>query len=467
MYKKWNQRRNNRKSAMSIQTCLTRFGTILVMASSNFRTMSAASAKLFPTGSAKEFRNPSAAYPWCRTARIDPSGMVSVSGLGCANDQPDRTVEGRFFDLTQSTEWMEYIEQKENRMQDEGGAGAYDALRCDVIVSPVKGEADSRLRVWGEDFHLMRLQQSYKSLVKANKEYSNKFPETKKATLDEALERSHSILRALLAEAQLSASTTDERGKDNIIIQLFRVTLLWSPPSEASNGTDENIVVRGHACCSCKPIEIQLNPKSIVASVAVHSGHGDADATTIDANLPTRHANPQGKIAAWCRLRKKMENPETYKPDGVSEVLMVRNRKDDDGETRLEVLEGLSSNFFVVYKDGALRTATEGVLNGYVRHLVLECASKCGLKFDPRPIFLHETSQWKEVFITSSSRLIYPISSIVIPEEAATATSFREIWKDEVLNDDGGACQDSDTQTQRWQQLQNEILKTGGYDVSV
>jgi hypothetical protein len=33
-------------------------------------------------------------------------------------------------------------------------------------------------------------------------------------------------------------------------------------------------------------------------------------------------SDPQYKVASWTRLRKKMESPETYKPTGVSEVLL-------------------------------------------------------------------------------------------------------------------------------------------------
>jgi hypothetical protein len=133
----------------------------------------------------------------------------------------------------------------------------------------------------------------------------------------------------------------------------------------------------------------------------------------VDASLPTRVSDPQYKVASWTRLRKKMESPETYMPPGVSEVLMVRPSP-INGD--LEVLEGLSSNLFVVYKDGTIRTAQDGVLYGYVRHLVLECAETCCLRLDPQPIVLHDATAglWQEAFITSSSRLIYPISKILI-----------------------------------------------------
>ena len=95
-------------------------------------------------------------------------------------------------------------------------------------------------------------------------------------------------------------------------------------------------------------------------------------------------------------------------PPGVSEVLLTRRPipdrcrddggkgvdgdvhggeipyDDDDVERRerdrvfrnTKILEGLTSNFFVIYRDGTVRTARRGVLGGYVRHLVLGCADR-------------------------------------------------------------------------------------------
>lgn len=206
----------------------------------------------------------------------------------------------------------------------------------------------------------------------------------------------------------------------------------------------------------------------------------------IDSSLPTRHQNPQGKVASWCRLRKSMEDPATFKPPGTSEVLMVRRRWDDEhGRQRLEVLEGLSSNFFVVDRHGSLRTATDGVLHGYVRRLVMESAEKCGVTFDPRPIYLDDVDEWAEAFITSSSRLIYPISRILLPEhdsddenigiakvgatDPPSNTLFVQYWCDPSLCDGGGDVSnghDDDREgihCPKWQQILNEVLQVGGY----
>lgn len=159
-----------------------------------------------------------------------------------------------------------------------------------------------------------------------------------------------------------------------------------------------------------------------------------------------------------------MEQPDTYKPPGVSEVLMVRPIKgnsNNGGSSNLEVLEGLSSNFFVIYKDQTLRTAQEGVLDGYVRHLILDqsLCECCGVRLDPtRPILLKDARKglWKEAFITSSSRLIYPISKILVRSE--NGTEFEEFWSDPLLTSSSPEHSQS-----TWRKLLDEILKKGGY----
>jgi branched-subunit amino acid aminotransferase/4-amino-4-deoxychorismate lyase len=125
----------------------------------------------------------------------------------------------------------------------------------------------------------------------------------------------------------------------------------------------------------------------------------------------------------------------------------------------------MTSNFFAIYVDGTIRTAPDGVLLGYVRHLVLECAPACGLKIDDRPINLEDgkNGQWAETFITSSSRLIYPIEKILIPEydhdsyhcsEFGGGLHWKVFWEAQKVGSD---------HEYKWYQLLNEILRRGGY----
>ena len=404
-----------------------------------------------------------AAFAWCSTVSITADGDIRTEAIsGCGTDcAPVRPIRDRLFDLTKSTDWMEFLEDQEGRLHDQGGAGAYDSMRCDILLPP----GITQPRVWGEKHHLERLVKSYKSLVHAKNEIktgrgmSAAIDKVDRIVFDKALEESRLAIHRLVSDAESSVLCAYPKLNQDTVINLIRLTLLWSPPQSEHSS---KIVVRGHACSSCKPLKIHTSPDPIVCTIAAHGQKNGV--AKVDKSLPTRFSNPENKIASWCRIRKEMETSDTYKPPGVSEVLMVRPRKDEHGEERLELLEGLSSNVFVLYKDGALRTATDGVLNGFVRHLVLESAKESGLFFDPRPIFLHQSDEWEEAFITSSSRLIYPISKILIPndEDASPATketAFTEIWRDEYLTEIT-----KEAKTPKWQVLLNKIYQKGGYE---
>lgn len=451
-------------------------------------------------------------HPWCCTAHLDP--ITKRPQFQTVTSTNNADTDG--LDLTTSPDWMEWIEVTEGRSGDEGGAGAYDTLRCDLVVKNKDPEGCVlKSVIWGEDYHLDRLQNSFQSLPRDN----DNLPET---AITMATQESKVLLQALLQQAQSSqqllATNTNTNSKipneestndeAQTWIQLIKLTLLWSLPKTDTTGSNNNsnnmnIVVRGHACSSTRPIPIFRSVPPIVVTLAAlgqHSNHNN-DLTTmkddkdknvnVDASLPTRFQNPQSKVASWCKQRKKMDNPETYKPPGVSEVLMLRptttttTTKSQDDFSSLQLLEGLSSNVFVIYKDGTLRTAEEGVLFGYVRHLVLQASEKCGLKVDTtQPIVLQDAleGKWSEVFITSSSRLIWPISRILLPTENAHCLQqqlpssdalgssssheheecdiegFTEFWKDPVLT--GPGVQFS---TPQWQALLEEILHTAGY----
>jgi Amino-transferase class IV len=447
---------------------------------------------------------------------------------------------------------MEFLERTEHRENDEGGAGAYDTMRCDIGVVLHQYDDDdhhnssnhqtnqqptrhaTRVVVWGQDFHLERLKNSYLSLVRTMKAKQQLQQAAAAASdivvipdesdLNQAIQQSKAIIDALLQEAVAvvglppvldpfhDSSGINKKSHDDGTIVLVRVTLLWSYPTRRVTMDDHQhgqnqqghhppqtsnnaILVRGHATSSFQPMNVHQPHDPIVVSVVVpatatppllaeenatddspffltleHQDHNNSNL------LPNRFqsSNPHDKVASWCRLRKQLEVP-TYKPPEAAEVLMVRPQlvmqvdKNHHQQSRvvLEILEGLSSNVFVIYKDGSLRTATEGVLFGYVRHLVIESAHKVGLTFDPRPIYLHESKQWQECFITSSSRLIWPIAKVMRPvEEDGThknnqdggSQHFVEHWKSEEANSN------NQLHPPKWQELLKEILKAGGYD---
>ncbi|GAX14234.1 hypothetical protein FisN_1Hh426 [Fistulifera solaris] len=366
---------------------------------------------------------------WCVTAAWDE---VSNRVISQNVDYPIQTINEKVLDLTTSPDWMEYLEISEHRSEESGGAGAYDSFRCDLILQST-GQKQS-WRIWGQDFHLNRIQESYQSIAK----------DVNVGSLMDARHKSELIIQELLSKASTSPTLLqlENNSSGNAMFQLIRMTLLWSN----ANG---EITVRGHSCCSGSALSLDEPVQPIVVSVAAKQHGKQID---MDSAMPSRVNDPRHKVASWTRLRKQLERPETYKPPGTSEVLMLRPSTDH----RLEVLEGLSSNFFVVYKDGTLRTASDGVLLGYARHLVLECAESCGLRFiSSKSIFLQDAEQglWQEAFITSSSRLIYPISKVIIHTD--NEMEFEDYWTYE-----------SNGEKAKWQQLLDEILKRRNAEIT-
>jgi branched-subunit amino acid aminotransferase/4-amino-4-deoxychorismate lyase len=402
----------------------------------------------------------SVTFHWCCIASIGGGGsaphdqhQVQVSKLAGydsktnIDDTAIRLVQDHRMDLTESAGWMEYLERTENRIQDAGGAGAYDTFRCDLLL----GNTDNRWNRWGQDFHLERLKKSFLALTEEEGE------DNWNMAVKKAEQQSQLIIDRLLNEAaqsELLQRRSCNTESNDLQIQIVRLTLLWSP-IHITSAKKFDILVRGHACCSARSVVLHRNVKPIVASIAAQA-HEHGKYTSVDSNLPTRTDHPNIKIASWTRLRKEMEKPNTYKPPGVSEVLMVRQNGSE-----LELLEGLSSNLFVIYKDGTIRTAHVGVLFGYVRHLVLDCASACGLIVDNKPILLSDATKglWEEVFITSSSRLIYPVERILIPT-TDDENKFEEVWKDATLTTDDSFKL---SRTAKWRELLDEIMYRNGY----
>jgi branched-chain amino acid aminotransferase len=89
--------------------------------------------------------------------------------------------------------------------------------------------------------------------------------------------------------------------------------------------------------------------------------------------------------------------------DRINEVLMVG----PDGT----ILEGLSSNFFGI-RDGLLLTASEGVLPGITRSLILQEADAAGVPVRLQAILASQATSLDEAFISSSSRGLLPLVEI-------------------------------------------------------
>ena len=388
------------------------------------------------------------------TAKIN-SNQVEVEAYSSVGGDDEQ-------DLSISRNWMENVEIN----SDLGHPGAYDVIRCDLIKK--KGSKTS-FQIWGADFHLDRLERSYEVLLNHIMKGDEEFEKDIKGSsilVDEnyvniARSESVSIMEALLNNMVDQRNETDffmngtenNLNENNTVCEILKVTLLWTPSFVGSSALTQHIVVRGHCSSTGQVIEPHTLPKPITVTLALP----DLLTEVISKDeIPDRHICPNAKISSWSSKRRPLEQKETFMPDGVGEVLLLQETKDTRA---FHVLEGLTSNFFVIYKDGTIRTANDGILFGYVRHLVLKVAEEHGFNIHiTHPILLEEACKWEECFITSSSRLIYPIEKILIPDYAHDdvndpGLTWKTFWKERHGDNN-----------KKWKKIYNSILKAGGYD---
>ncbi|KAL3942059.1 MAG: hypothetical protein SGBAC_003687 [Bacillariaceae sp.] len=212
----------------------------------------------------------------------------------------------------------------------------------------------------------------------------------------------------------------------------FMVTILWQPDND-------DVKVQGHMFSTLTPMDMKSSLSSTPLTAAI--------ALDPDLALPNRFQNaPEAKLIAWCRTRRPLE--EKFKISGVNEILLTRRR-----ELQVEILEGLTSNVFVLYPGGRLRTCEtdDSVLGGYARHLVIQAAEACDLTIDIGPIHIEEAGLWQAVFLTSSIRVIGPVGEIILPDSDGSSKS---LWR---LSD---VSRKDAANSLVWKQLLSEIYRT-------
>jgi branched-chain amino acid aminotransferase len=110
--------------------------------------------------------------------------------------------------------------------------------------------------------------------------------------------------------------------------------------------------------------------------------------------------NPKAKLTGFIAQAAKVRHGL---PQGINEALMISSEG--------TVLEGLSSNFFGV-KDGVIYTANDGVLFGITRTMVIEVIESLGIPLVLEAISEHALGELDEVFITSASRSVLPVTEV-------------------------------------------------------
>ena len=110
--------------------------------------------------------------------------------------------------------------------------------------------------------------------------------------------------------------------------------------------------------------------------------------------------DPRAKVFEFVETQDQIRGQFGQK---VEEIIML--------DSRGGLLEGLSSNFFVIM-GGAIYTAGRGILNGITRQIVLDIVKEQGLPLFFRKPAIRQIEKFDECFITSTSRGILPVISI-------------------------------------------------------
>ena len=434
--------------------------------------------QLIPTTSARTVRiHSSLLSSWSKVAEfdIDSGSFRPIDAIDfdaseftplAASQKQNGSSSGIEYDLTSPREWLEFCEarrhhqeklqqqdRKQTNLEDqEPGGGAYTVLRCDFLLD------QKTWRIWGKDFHWNRLRKSCQSLLQQRKLTVSRDKSNEKWE-QSALDSSIEVMDLLLTEAETSIlsnnndkkNNPNEKSENSVVVVML--TLLWDPEPNVRVG----IRVRGHVFSAMKASQllehdndnvVMDNPNAPVQAVIGHlppaveervANHYDKSYREI-TSLPNRYQHiPQAKLSSWCRRRRLLE--DIFKSNNDRDVILTKQcEHENDGNVQesskagesssIELLEGLTSNLFVVYPGNVIRTAPSShVLGGYARDLILECAHECGYRVEFGPIPLADSSKWKEVLLTSSIRLIIPVNRILLPIAAT-------INKDDSYNND-------------------------------
>ena len=272
------------------------------------------------------------------------------------------------------------------------------------------------------------------------------------------MQQTRSLIRAMINDARNKVNSdveSIEKGDCKIIM----LTVLWTQYTpqhpQPPQSIEPPIVVRGHYFCNNIPVKpFDYNPTPISAALALPNPKDVSD------QLQGRSTFlPEAKLSNWCQRRKPLESRFKWNNPSIGEVLLIRPSKDLKAE--YELLEGLTSNLFVIYKDGTIRTSPNGVLEGYARALVLDAAADLGLNVVWKaPTLLDgESGLWDQVFLTSSIRLLIPVDCVYAPTYVdGTSNSFEVVWdgRQGMEQEENGEATGN---VPLWKQLYHHILE--------
>ena len=168
-------------------------------------------------------------------------------------------------------------------------------------------------------------------------------------------------------------------------------------------------------------IEIDVVPQDPFSTVAIAAYEPQED--IISKNTQPFHVSKE--LSVWIEKEKHQRRPDIIPPQvkiagNYTSSMMAKwkARKNGYDEIILTDEEGFiteapTSNVFIVNQDDCLLTAPEDeVLYGITRKSILEIASNEGIKVRVERIPMSELENAKEVFLTSSSHLVCPVTKI-------------------------------------------------------
>ena len=116
--------------------------------------------------------------------------------------------------------------------------------------------------------------------------------------------------------------------------------------------------------------------------------------------IPEDSVNPRNKNYHWGDLTKGLFEAK----DNDAETVILVNHQD-------YVTEGPGFNVFAV-KDGKIITSDHGVLEGISRQTILDICDELSLEKEVRPISREEFMEADEIFLTTSSGGVVPITKV-------------------------------------------------------
>jgi branched-chain amino acid aminotransferase len=111
--------------------------------------------------------------------------------------------------------------------------------------------------------------------------------------------------------------------------------------------------------------------------------------------------NPKAKLSSFIKNSEKIRI--FCKENDLEESIILN--------TKNELLEGISSNFYAVI-NGEIYTADKEVLDGVTRRIILDEAQKANISINFLPLTYDQIGIITEAFISSTSRGVLPVISI-------------------------------------------------------